>query len=138
LVCKSDRVRANTSRPALHDIDSEIARNVRYYRDQPRNAISRRIDELDQEWDIERILETNASTLALAGVALGLTVNRKWLLLSAGVLTFLLQHAVQGWCPPITALRKLGIRTQGEIDREKYILKAIRGDFDPLMTDATH
>jgi len=79
---------------------------------------------LDKEWDIERLLEVNASTLALTGLILGLTVNRKWLLLPGIVLPFLLQHGLQGWCPPLPLLRRLGVRTRGEIDREKYALKA--------------
>jgi hypothetical protein len=45
------------------------------------------------------------------------------------VLTFLFQHAVQGWCPPLPVLRRLGVRTRKEIDRERYALKALRGDF---------
>ena len=78
--------------------------------------------ELDREWDVERVLEVNASTLALTGLALGLAVNKKWLLLSGAVMGFLLQHGIQGWCPPLPVLRHLGIRTRGEIDREKYAL----------------
>ena len=42
---------------------------------------------------------------------------------------FLLQHAVQGWCPPVPVFRRLGVRTQTEIDEERYALKALRGDF---------
>lgn len=34
----------------------------------------------------------------------------------------LLQHGLQGWCPPLPVLRRLGVRTRGEIDREKYAL----------------
>src|SRR5204863_859465 len=88
-----------------------------------------RIDELDREWDIERVLETNASCLALLGVGLAATVNRKWLALSAGVLGFLLLHGVQGWCPPLPVLRRAGVRTRAEIDRERFALKFLRGDF---------
>jgi hypothetical protein len=73
--------------------------------------------------DIERVLEVNASTLALSGLILGLTKNRKWLFLPGIVLPFLLQHGLQGWCPPLPLLRRFGIRTRGEIDREKYALK---------------
>lgn len=43
-----------------------------------------------------------------------------------------LQHAVQGWCPPVPVFRRLGIRTAREIDLERYGLKAIRGDFNDL------
>jgi hypothetical protein len=37
-------------------------------------------------------------------------------------LPFLLLHGVKGWCPPLPVLRRLGIRTRDEIDREKYSL----------------
>jgi len=43
--------------------------------------------------------------------------------------SFCLQHALQGWCPPLTLFRRLGIRTQREIDDERTALKALRGDF---------
>jgi hypothetical protein len=42
---------------------------------------------------------------------------------------FLLQHALQGWCPPVPFFRRRGVRTEAEIDRERYALKAVRGDF---------
>lgn len=47
---------------------------------------------------------------------------------------FLLQHALQGWCPPVPVLRRLGFRTQTEIDEERYALKALRGDFRELVS----
>ena len=89
-------------------------------------AIERRLDELDREWDIERALEANAATVALIGLGLGATVNRKWFLFPAVVAGFLLQHAVQGWCPPVPVLRRLGFRTQGEIEYERDLLRAVR------------
>lgn len=92
-------------------------------------AVERRLAELDREWDIERLLEANASTIILAGLVLGTTANRKFLLVPAGVAAFLLLHALQGWCPPLPILRRLGVRTQAEIESERYALKALRGDF---------
>lgn len=97
-------------------------------------AIDRRLAELDQEWDIERILETNAATVSLIGLTLGATVKRKWFLLPAVVAGFLLQHAVQGWCPPVPLFRRLGFRTQSEIDDERFALKLLRGDFRNLSS----
>lgn len=91
--------------------------------------IERRLRELDAEWDIERTLEANAATLSLVGIALGVVVSRKFLVLPAAVTGFLLQHALQGWCPPVPLFRKLGIRTQGEIEQERHALKALRGDY---------
>jgi hypothetical protein len=127
---ENDRVRAHTSDKVNQQVDERIQSSVRRYEGQSLEAISRRIEELEAEWDIERSLELNASTLALTGLVLGATVNKKWLIVPGIVLPFLFQHAVQGWCPPLPVLRKMGIRTREEIDREKYALKALRGDFD--------
>lgn len=129
MIGETDRVRAHSSGPANQNIDRKIAECVQQYAGQDRSEITHRIRELDREWDIERLLEMNASTLAFLGLMLGATRNRKWLFIPGVVLPFLFQHAVQGWCPPLPLLRRLGIRTRGEIDREKYALKALRGDF---------
>ncbi len=125
----TDRIRAHTAPEILAEIDRQIEERVRLFAGQSKGAISYRIEELEREWDIERWLETNASSLALTGLVLGATVNRKWLWLTGGVLGFLFQHAVHGWCPPVPILRRAGIRTRSEIDREKFALKALRGDF---------
>ncbi|MDI1291972.1 MAG: hypothetical protein PSV18_04410 [Methylobacter sp.] len=119
-----DRVRSSTSAHVNEEIDHQTDINIHRYKGKSRAEILERIQMLDKEWDIERVLEVNASTLALSGLILGLTKNRKWLFLPGIVLPFLLQHGLQGWCPPLPLLRWLGIRTRGEIDREKYALKA--------------
>lgn len=118
-----DRVRSSTSVHVNEEIDHQTDINVHRYKDKSEAEIRERIQMLDKEWDIERVLEVNASSLALTGLILGLIGNRKWLLLPGIVLPFLLQHGLQGWCPPLPLLRRLGIRTRGEIDREKYALK---------------
>jgi hypothetical protein len=122
-------VRANTAPEINQSIDKKIEENVRYYSGQPREKIARRVRELDEEWDIERILQAMASSLSLSGVMLGVTVDRRWFVVPSLVLSFLLLHAIQGWCPPIPLLRRLGIRTRDEIGRERYALKALAGDF---------
>lgn len=125
-----ERVRRHTSPRTNHRIDRSIADTIRAYAAKSEGAITVRIDELDREWDIERTLQANAATLALAGVILAASGRRRWLALSGGVLGFLLLHATQGWCPPLPLLRGLGVRTRGEIDRERFALKFLRGDFD--------
>jgi len=86
------------------------------------DAVRRRLGELDEEWDIERMLEANASSLILATLLLGRYVHRAFYVIPPVVAGFLLQHAVQGWCPPIPALRRLGYRTPREIEEERRIL----------------
>jgi hypothetical protein len=97
--------------------------------------IGARLKELDEEWDIERAIEANASALAFLGVALGVASDdRRWFILPALVTGFLFQHAIQGWCPPIPILRRLGFRTSYEIEQERQALKALRGDFDRVAS----
>ena len=98
-------------------------------------AIANRLQELDREWDIERTLEANAATLALVALTLGFSVNRKWFLFPVVIAAFLLQHALQGWCPPLPIFRKRGVRTAREIDLERTALRIIRGDFQPATSD---
>lgn len=84
----TDRVRRATRKNVNEQIDRQTENNIRRYGGGDRRMIQQRIDELDSEWDIERVLEVNASTLALTGLVLGSLVNRKWLYLTGGVLTF--------------------------------------------------
>lgn len=95
--------------------------------------IRERLSALDREWDIERAIEANAAVLALSGVALAVFHDKRWLALPALVTSFLLQHAVQGWCPPVPVLRALRFRTADEINEERTALKALRGDFNGLQ-----
>jgi hypothetical protein len=130
-----DRVRANTSEAINERLDREMRERVREYADRSPGAISRRIEELEGEWDMERYLEANASALAFTGVMLGAVHDRRWLIVPGVVLSFLFQHAVQGWCPPVPVFRRLGVRTRQEIEREKYALKALRGDFEGIAEE---
>lgn len=97
-----------------------------------RSVLAKQVRDLEREWDVERVLQANASTLVLLGVLLGVRVDRRFLLLPVTVLTFFGLHALQGWCPPIPIFRRRGIRTAREIERERYALKALRGDFDDV------
>ena len=65
-------------------------------------------------------------------------MDRRFYLLPAAVAGFLLQHAVQGWCPPVPVFRRLGFRTAAEIDEERYALKALRGDFRGVSAGDEH
>ena len=130
-----DRVVENTCATVNEQIRRKMQDNIDRCAAGGREAIDRRLGELDVEWDIERVLETLAPSVTLTGLCLGLTLNRKWLLLPVLVNAFLVQHAIQGWCPPLPLLRRLGVRTAEEIDQERYSLKALRGDFSasPLI-----
>jgi hypothetical protein len=127
----TSRVEKHTPSQVNAQIHDTTEMNIRIYSSDPK-TIDQRLKELEQEWDIERLLEANGSALLLLGLALGVFVNRRWLLLPMFVGGFCLQHAIQGWCPPIEAFRRFGVRTSREIERERVALKAIRGDFESL------
>lgn len=131
----ADRVRAHTAMSVQITFDEDLVARVRQYADangmQDREAaIAKRIMELEQESDMERVLEANAAALALTGVGLTALHRRYWLWLPAVVTGFLLQHALQGWYPPVSLFRRIGIRTRQEIDVERFALKVLRGDMD--------
>ena len=127
------RVPEHTADQVNQDIHQQTEQNVLRVANAGAAAIQRRLRELDREWDIERALEANASTAVLVGVTLGALVDRRLFALPAIVAGFLLQHAVQGWCPPLPVLRRLGFRTAAEIGYERYALKALRGDFQKFQ-----
>ncbi len=124
------RVEENTPEEINQQIRRDLKARVLYFAQRP-EEISRRLDELDREWDIERLLQANAGIFSLLGLTFGV-VRSRWYLLSAAAAAFLIQHAVQGRCPPASLLRRMGIRTAHEINHERYALKALRGDFDDV------
>jgi len=129
----ADRVREHSAAADNKTIDREAEGRVQRFAGKSKEEITEQIDRLEREWDMERLLETNASILSLAGMsAYAGSRNKKWLFLPGVVMSFLVQHSVQGWCPPVPVFRKLGVRTRQEIEREKYALKALRGDFDGI------
>jgi hypothetical protein len=134
---QQERVRKSSSEQANQDIDQEITENIRLFGYNGAGLVTSRLQELDREWDIEKTLEVNASALALTGLALGMLVNKKWYALSGVVAAFLLQHGLQGWCPPLPLFRKLGLRTKNEINEERTALKALRGDFKDISPSST-
>lgn len=112
--------------------DIHTLENINYYY-QNRSAIGQRLLELDEEWDMERILEFNAAAWAMLGVTFGLTRSKLWLLLALGAGALLASQALNGDSPAVPLLRKMGFRTKAEIEKEKYALKALRGDFKYLL-----
>jgi hypothetical protein len=122
------RIQENTPGAIKRRIEAESEESVRRHAATEAD-IEARLGSLAREWDVERALETGASTFVLTGTLLAATVDRRWLAVPAVVSAFLLQHALQGWCPPLPVFRSLGFRTRDEIARERYALKALRGDF---------
>jgi hypothetical protein len=111
------RIQART----LHDVSSYFAASE--------DTLSERIRELESEWNLERTLEANGAALALIGLALGISADRRFLAITLLASGCLLQHALSGWSPPLPMLRRLGIRSSAEIQQEILALRILRGDF---------
>ena len=76
----ANRVTGNTDPQINEQIRRRAEMSLAYYAEHP-DQIDRRLSELDAEWDIERVLETQSSALTLTGLALSfLTGRRRWLL----------------------------------------------------------
>jgi len=136
LPATTSRVAEQTPEPINECIRRETDERVARYATLGAAAIQQRLQELDREWDIERALETSASAVSLLGLGLGAFVRRGWFVLPVVVAGLLLQHALQGWCLPVSMLRRLGVRTSTEIEHERYALKILRGDFQDLANAA--
>jgi hypothetical protein len=128
----TSRVQDNTPDALNMEIEDQTLKDLARMMGQGPDAIAQRLKELDREWDIERALEAHAAAVALIGLVLGFKANRKWFMLPVAVAGFLLQHAIQGWCPPMPLMRKLGFRTATEINAEKTALRILQGDFGAL------
>ena len=130
-----DRVTANTD-PAVNERIRRRAEERLWFYEQNPDLIPRRLRELDEEWDIERSLETASSSISLFGLAMAVLSGRRWLVLPLLVQGFFLQHGIQGWCPPLPALRKMGVRTQEEIEDERRRLLALQERATPVQRAA--
>lgn len=121
-----DRVPQHTAAHVNQRIQQQTRENIDRAALGGAEQIERRLQELDKEWDVERALEANAASVVLIGCALGFVADRRFFALPAFVGAFLLQHALQGWCPPLPIMRRLGIRTAAEIEEERRALKAMQ------------
>lgn len=68
---QSDRVKEATPSSINWEIESKMWNRVALYANKGSEEISQRIHELEKEWDIERYLGINMSTLAMSGLAAG-------------------------------------------------------------------
>ncbi len=126
-----DRVPQHTDPHVNDQIRIDTLSKIEYYR-QHKDQIHKRLEELEREWDTERFLEANASTLVVLGTILGFAYNKKWFIVPGIVGSFLLQHAVQGWCPPLPLIRRLGFRTADEINQERLALQCLQEDVNKI------
>ncbi|KIY23777.1 hypothetical protein [Mesobacillus subterraneus] len=107
------------------EIKFRTERNIEQYTEKSDEDIKARIKELDYEWDTERTLEVNFALIVVVTTFIGAIRNKKWSLISTIAAVFMLQHSLQGWCPPLSVIRRLGVRTATEILEEKETLKRV-------------
>lgn len=133
-----DRVERNTSAGLNQRFEAQLEESIgRCARAGP-DAIGRRLAELDREWDIERVIELEAPATIALGIGLGSAVDRRWYALSAFAAAMVLLHNVQGWYPLLPLLRRLGVRTQQEIERERLALRALLGEHQDWQGASIH
>ena len=129
-----DRDRRYTAASVLQRIDNDTEANLRTYAAASPEAIDARLTELDAEWDIDRAVEFESSLMGLIGLGLGTFVRRSLIATPAMVGAAVFLHAAVGWYPLLPLFRRMGLRTSREIARERYALKALRGDFQSMQT----
>src|SRR6187549_3637907 len=110
-------------------IQARTLHDVTCYFSASEDTLNDRIRELESEWTLERTLEANGAALALIGLALGVSADRRFFALTLLASGCLLQHALSGWSPPLPMLRRMGIRSSAEIQQEILALRILRGDF---------
>jgi hypothetical protein len=96
-------------------------------------AIDARLAALDRECDMDRAVELESSLLGFTGLALGVFAR------GATDSYFFLQRFSRSSCSTAFKVvsadprfRQRGVRTSREIERERYAIKALGGDFDQV------
>jgi hypothetical protein len=103
-------------------IRNVTVRNIARYHGAPAPEIEARMERLGDEWDLDRVMQGAAGAAILAGMLLA-RVDRRFLMVPAAAGAMLLQHALQGWCPAVPLLRRMGFRTRPEIHAEQITLR---------------
>jgi hypothetical protein len=132
----TDRARRHTARAVLRRIDDDTLDHLMDVAQVPERA-HHRLEALDREWDVDRVIEVEAATMGLVGLALGAFVRPAFLAMPATVGAAVFLFGTRGMYPLLPIFRRLGIRTAREIERERYAVKALRGDFQSMPHERT-
>jgi hypothetical protein len=97
-------------------------------------AIEERLHQLNHEWSAGRVATVAAGVAILIGFGLTALLGPWWLILPAVAALFLLQGLVTRTSLLTALFHRTGFRRGGEIEEEKFALKALRGDFKHLPT----
>ncbi|MPM17970.1 hypothetical protein SDC9_64370 [bioreactor metagenome] len=131
------KVAMNTCCKVNAAIRNQAVCSIDTYVDSGEAILTDKVKQLSKEWDTERFFEANAASCVLLSSIIGLQKkNSYWFAFTGTIGSFLLLHALQGWCPSLPLIRKLGVRTAEEIFQEKTVYKMLRGDFAQNTNDA--
>lgn len=137
-VATTNRVEINTSDSLDAEFQRQLKVNLARYADASTAEIDQRLAALEREWSIERVIELEAPTMIGLGAVLGATFKRNWFALSALAASMVILHNTQGWYPLLSLLRRIGLRSQNEIEQERSALRAMRGDHKLFQSKPTH
>lgn len=117
-----DKIEQHTDPEINKRIHKQTDRSITYFK-YHKDEVPERVQELEEEWSTDRVVQTMAGAVALTGAVLtAATNNKRFAFMSAVSGGFLLMYSIMGWAPPLPLLRKWGIRTPSEISDEKCAL----------------
>ena len=108
MTTQQDRVEQNTPDSLNDEIELQLRDNIRKYATADKSTLSQRIAELEKEWYMDRMLITNASSIAGIGVLLAATVHKKMAYLAGSCSYFSVAAWSAGLVSPTSAVPKAG------------------------------
>ncbi len=124
-----DTLEENISLENSNNIDVYTQENINHYYHNKAH-IGNRLRQLKEETSIEQIFAWHDAANVAGGVLLSLVTRKKsWLALPLLVTVVQSVHALYNTRFGTELLRKYGFRTKADIEKEKYALKVLRGDF---------
>jgi hypothetical protein len=95
-----DKVEQHTNPEINKRIHRQTDRSISYFK-YHKDEVGERLQELEQEWSTDRVLQTAAGAIALASAVLTVaTNNKRFTIMSAVSGSFLLMYSIMGWAPP--------------------------------------
>lgn len=134
----TQRVEQNTAAVINQQFEERLRENIAHYAHADQQEIDERLHELDREWNTERLIETEAPLMIGLGIALGLAHDRRWFAMSTFAASMVILHNLQGWYPLMPLFRRLGIRSQNEIEQERNAMRMLRGDHEAYQSRTVH
>jgi hypothetical protein len=138
IIATVDKVERNTAPELNEKFESQLKDYVTKYIGVDRHTIDMRLQELEKEWNVERMIEVEAPSMIGLGIGLGLMHDKRWFALSAMAASMVILHNLQGWYPMLPLFRRMGLRSQSEIDREYMALRVLRGDNEAFERHSVH